>query len=109
MDSADHICMSRAFSVTVYLQCGQLPDSTSAAQTHLLSAPSRRADAADLASVMPLPVLLPLRLEGVTASTQIFTQTPLSSPVFHLSAADSKYTHTLMPCLAVCEPYSEAG
>lgn len=47
-------------------------------------------------SVIPLPVLLPLRLEGVTASTQIFTQTPLSSPVFHLSAADLKYTHTLM-------------
>lgn len=54
------------------------------------------ADPATPVSIIPLPMLLPARAEGVTALTQIFTQTPLSSPVFHLSAAELWSTHTIM-------------
>lgn len=54
-------------------------------------------------------MVLPARVKGVTALAQIFTQTPLGSPVFHLSAAELWSTHTLMLCLPVCELYSEFG
>lgn len=59
------------------------------------------------ASIIPLPILLPLRQEGVTASAQIFTQTLPSSPGLRLSAARVVMHIRKMRRMSECELYSE--
>lgn len=49
-------------------------------------------------SVISCPTLLPAAVRGVAAFAQIFTQTPQSSPVLHLSAAETRSVHTHVLC-----------
>lgn len=94
--SADWICVNTAFSMIAYPRRGHLLDSTSRESSIIgvlweLTLQSS-------VSIIPLPILLPLRWEGVTASAQIFTQTLRSSPVLHLSAATVvMHTYTNAP------------
>lgn len=98
MDCTDCICMNRAFNMTACLYWGK--DSscwTAQAQRRPLyyeHCPVWAGSRSLRFNIIPLPMLLPAREEGVTALTQIFTQTPPGSPVFHLSAAVLWSTHT---------------